>query len=182
MRSVSNMLFSEHVLLQFGRAVALNLHMNAVLHQFAEEMPLHIALHDTAGEVDGQNILETDDGAVGAGGKGLPHVDIETVDIGLHIRRHRERAHVGKSGGGIFILHAGVEGANHQILYEKRYDTDQKVVLGGGVGGDIAAQEFCVYIITHEIVHLGHDLLEAVFSQPGIDGRVYHGDKIAQGL
>ena len=81
------MLFSEHVLLQFGRAVALNLHMNAVLHQFAEEMPLHIALHDTAGEVDGQNILETDDGAVGAGGKGLPHVNVKPLNIRLHVFR-----------------------------------------------------------------------------------------------
>ena len=68
--------------------------MDAVLHQFAEEMPLHVALHDTAREIDGQDIFKTDDGAVGAGGKGLSHVDVKAVDKRFHILRHRQRTHV----------------------------------------------------------------------------------------
>ena len=72
-----------------------------------------------AGEVDGQHVFETDDGAVGAGRKGLSHVDIEPLDKGFHIRRDMQGAHIGQAGGGIFVLHAGVEGAHYKILDKK---------------------------------------------------------------
>lgn len=166
----------------FQTAVALDLHVDAVLHQLPEEVTFHVGLHDAAGEVDGQHVFETDDGAVGAGRKGLSHVDIEPLDKGFHIRRDMQGAHIGQAGGGIFVLHSGIEGTHHQIFDEKGNHADQRVALGGGVGGDIAPQEFIVDIITHVMVDVLHDFFKLILTEPGVDGRIYHGDEIAQRL
>ena len=139
-------LSEKHTLFVAVCAVAFNFHMNAVLYQLAEKVPFHVGFHDAACKVHGEDILETDDGTVGTGRKRLSHVNIKTLDIGFHIVRNVEGAHVGQPGGGIFVLHSRVEGADHKVFDKQRHHPDQKIVLCGGVGCDIAAQEFLVYI------------------------------------
>lgn len=70
--------------------------MNAILYQLAEKEPFHVGLDDAAGKIDGEGILKADDGTVGTGGKGLPHVDVEALNKGLHILRYLQGSHVGQ--------------------------------------------------------------------------------------
>ena len=66
--------------------------MNTILYQLTEKESFYIGFDDTAGKIDGESILKADDGAVGPGGKGLPHVDIEAFNIRtsrLHPRNPR---------------------------------------------------------------------------------------------
>ena len=74
--------------------------MDAVLHQLTEKMAFHVGLHDTAGKVDGQRIVKADDGAVGAGGKGLAHVNVKPVDVRLHVLGILHGSHIGQAGRG----------------------------------------------------------------------------------
>lgn len=55
----------EYIL--FQSPVALDLDMDAVLNQFAEEVTFHICFYDAAGKVDSKDIFKTDDGAICTG-------------------------------------------------------------------------------------------------------------------
>ncbi len=90
--------------------------MDAVLYEPSEKITFHIGFFDAAGKTDGQGVLETDDGAVGPAGEGLPHADIKAFEIGRHIFGHFQSTHIGESGGRIFILHPGVKKPDHKIL------------------------------------------------------------------
>lgn len=91
------------VLLQFP--VTFDRDGDAVLYELLEKSPFHIRFDDTAGEIDGQRVLKADNGAVGALGIRDSHINIEALQIGLHIVRNADCAHVGQTGRGIFVLH-----------------------------------------------------------------------------
>ena len=152
--------------------VAFYRYMDAVLHQLPEKVPLHVRFHDVACKIDGQRIFKADDGAVGAGGKGLSHIYIGNL----------QRTHICKPGRRIFILNPGIELPDHEILYEKRHHPDEGIALGAGIGSDISPQKFFINIITHVIMNLLHNLFKRIFTQSWIDGRIHHGDEIPQRL
>lgn len=102
------------VLLQFP--VTFDRDGDAVLDELLEKSPFHIRLDDTAGEIDGQRVLKADNGAVGALGIRDSHINIEALQIGLHIVRNADCAHVGQTGRGIFVLHPLVKLPDDKIL------------------------------------------------------------------
>ena len=84
-------------------------------------------------------IFKADYGAIGTGGKGLAHINIETVDIGLHVLRNLHGAHICKPCRGIFILNLAVKGSHHNILQKQRDYPDKRIPGGGCIGSDIAS-------------------------------------------
>ena len=102
------------VLLQFP--VTFDRDGDAVLYELLEKSPFHIRLDDTAGEIDGQRVLKADNGAVGALGIRDSHINIEALQIGLHIVRNADCTHVGQTGRGIFVLHPLVKLSDDEIL------------------------------------------------------------------
>lgn len=102
------------VLLQFP--VTFDRDGNTVLDELLEKSPFHIRLDDTAGEIDGQRVFKADNGAVGALGIRDSHINIEALQIGLHIIRNADCTHVGQTGRGIFVLHPLVKLPDDKIL------------------------------------------------------------------
>ena len=92
--------------------------MDAVLLAYGK-MAFHVGLHDTAGKVDGQRIVKADDGAVGAGGKGLAHVNVKPVDVRLHVLRNLHGSPYWSGQPRNFILHLPVKVHNHNVLQEE---------------------------------------------------------------
>ncbi len=87
--------------------IAFNHNMDTILYQLAEKISFHIGFDDAAGKIDGQDVFKADDGTVGTGGKGLPHIDIEAFDMGFHLLRYLEGAHIGEACRGVLILYPG---------------------------------------------------------------------------
>ena len=156
--------------------------MNAVLDQFSEKVAFHIGFHDAAREIDGKGVFKTDDGAVGTGRKRLAHVNIKTLDIGFHVFRYFQCAHICQSGGRIFILYFRIKCADNEILDKKRNDADNGIALRSGVRRDIAPKELFADIIFHVMMYLLNDFLKSIIAQSWVDGRVDHRDKISEGL
>ena len=154
--------------------------MNAVLNQFSEKEAFDVCFRNAARKIDGKGIIKADDSAVGTGRKRLSHINIEPFDIGLHVFRHFQRAHVGQPRGGVFVLYFCIKGTDDKILDEKRHDADDGVALRGGVCCDVAAEKFFIDVVFHIVVDLIDNFLKRIVAKPRVDGRINHCNKIAQ--